>query len=204
VEAPGVAADKKGAKEQGRSIVFIDESGFMLEPLVRRTWAPSGARPVVRTWHKHDRLSVASALTVSAERGRAGLVFQISRHNFKGEDLYRFVQSVRRSVGQKVVLVWDRWQGHRSAAKKLRERLGEKVQVEWLPVCAPELNPVEQVWSHTKYGELANYAPDDLDELEDTLGQRLSHKRSMQQLLKGFFAAAELPLDESHLKDKEG
>ena len=32
--------------------------------------------------------------------------------------------------------------------------------VEWLPAYAPDLNPVEPAWSHTKYGDLANYVPE--------------------------------------------
>ena len=36
----------KKARQEGRSIVLIDESGFMMQPLVRRTWAPVGVTPV--------------------------------------------------------------------------------------------------------------------------------------------------------------
>ena len=36
------------------------------------------------------------------------------------------------------------------------------LHVEWLPAYAPDLNPVEAMWSCTKYGDLANYTPDDL------------------------------------------
>jgi hypothetical protein len=30
---------------------------------------------------------------------------------------------------------------------------------------APELNPAEQVWTYLTYGRLANFAPDDLDNI---------------------------------------
>ncbi len=29
-------------------IVFIDEAGFLLEPLLRKTWAPCGHTPVLK------------------------------------------------------------------------------------------------------------------------------------------------------------
>ena len=48
---------KKGA-EQKASVVFLDESGFMLQPLRRRTWAPRGQTPVQYAWDRHDRFSV--------------------------------------------------------------------------------------------------------------------------------------------------
>jgi hypothetical protein len=35
--------------------VFIDETGFLLSPLVRRTWAPCGQTPVVRPRTRHQR-----------------------------------------------------------------------------------------------------------------------------------------------------
>ena len=46
--------------------------------------------------------------------------------------------------------------------------------ISWLPAYAPELNPVEQVWNHTKYKELANYLPDNLDALHDAVGFSLA------------------------------
>jgi len=37
---------------------------------------------------------------------------------------------------------------------------------EWLPSYAPELNPVEQCWNHTKCHDLANFIPEDLQHLQ--------------------------------------
>ena len=39
------------------------------------------------------------------------------------------------------------------------------IQFEWLPAYAPELNPVEQCWNRTKYSDLPNFIPDDIDHL---------------------------------------
>ena len=43
--------------------MFLDESGFMLTPTVRRTLAPRGKTPILRGWDRHDRLSVIVGLT---------------------------------------------------------------------------------------------------------------------------------------------
>ncbi len=59
----------KKARDEGRAIALVDESGFMLQPVVRRTWAPRGETPVHRSWDRHDRLSVISAITVSPRNG---------------------------------------------------------------------------------------------------------------------------------------
>jgi hypothetical protein len=39
-------------------IVFVDESGFMLAPLRRRTWAPRGCTPIIKISEPHGRISV--------------------------------------------------------------------------------------------------------------------------------------------------
>jgi hypothetical protein len=44
-EASNVATAKKYAAWVGAHIVFVDESGFLLIPTVRRTWAPRGKTP---------------------------------------------------------------------------------------------------------------------------------------------------------------
>jgi hypothetical protein len=88
-----VAAHKKGALRARRSIVFIDESCFMLQPLVRATWAPRGRTPVLKSWDRRDRLTALSALTLSARRRRLGLYFTVQRSNAKTDDVVAFLLS---------------------------------------------------------------------------------------------------------------
>src|SRR5439155_5113708 len=54
-------------------LVFLDESGFLLLPTVRRTWAPRGTTPIVRHRYRRDKVSAISAVTVSPQRHRCGL-----------------------------------------------------------------------------------------------------------------------------------
>src|SRR5208337_1323523 len=49
------------ARRRHAYIVFVDEAGFMLAPVVRRTWAPRGCTPVTRTSEPHGRISVIGA-----------------------------------------------------------------------------------------------------------------------------------------------
>jgi hypothetical protein len=63
----------------------------MLQPLVRRTWVPKGCTPLQYRWDRHDRLSVISAITVSAKRRRLGLYFAVQDHNFRTPDVEAFV-----------------------------------------------------------------------------------------------------------------
>lgn len=166
----------------------------MLQPLVRRTWAPRGQTPIHYSWDRRDRLSVISAITVSPARRRLGLYFDVHDHNIETEAFETFVRWLRHRIRQPLVLVMDRWSVHRSAARRLQQRFGSKVQVEWLPAYAPELNPVEQVWSHTKYGDLANYIPDDVDALAESVIRTIDETGSSQSLLRSFFRHAGLRL----------
>ena len=168
----GVVSDQKKALREGRSIVFIDESGFMLQPLVRRTWAPRGKTPVLKSWDRHDRLSVISAITLSPKQRQPGLYFHAQRQNVKADNVRWFLQQVRKQVGGRIAVVMDRLSAHRTAAKTLSAR-SRAYSFSWLPAYAPELNPVEFIWSNTKYGKLANFVPKDIGHLEERVHEAL-------------------------------
>jgi len=166
----------------------------MLQPTVRRTWAPRGQTPILACWDRHDRLSAISALTVSPVRRRLGLYFGILDHNIKTEDFEVFVQRLLRRVGRPLILVIDRYAVHRGAARPLLGRFPTRLQIEWLPSYAPDLNPDEQVWNHSKYTDLANFVPEDVHHLRESLATSLAELRTQQTLLRSFFDHAELPL----------
>jgi hypothetical protein len=65
------------ARRRKAHLVFLDESGFMLTPTVRRTFAPRGQTPIIKSWDRHDRISAISAVTVSPKRRRLGLYFHL-------------------------------------------------------------------------------------------------------------------------------
>ena len=162
----------------------------MLQPLVRRTWAPSGKRPVMYSWDRHDRLSVIAGLSLSSRRRRIGLYFAMHRKNIAAEEVETFIRQVRRQLGRPLIVVMDRLAAHRKAARALD---GDgRFQIEWLPAYAPDLNPVEAVWSHAKYCDLANFIPDDLLDLELEGRVSLEDIARKPTLLRSFFHAARL------------
>jgi hypothetical protein len=63
----------KKAKAEGAHLVFFEESGFFLNPLVRRTWAAQGQSPVLRSFGRHrDKVSVIAALQPCADAPATG------------------------------------------------------------------------------------------------------------------------------------
>lgn len=190
----GLAAHKKGAKRRGDPIVFLDESGFMLQPVRRRTWAPSGQTPVERVWDRHDRLSAVGFIGVSPTRRRLSLYFHLASQNLDTEQLVWLLCLLRRHCRHHVVLVWDRWGVHRSATAYFEKHHPTWFNFEPLPPYSPELNPVEQCWTHTKYADLPNFIPDDLDHLYKAIDASITKQSKNHKLLRSFFAHCKLPL----------
>jgi len=63
-----------------------------------------------------------------------------------------------------------------------------------VPVYAPDLNPVEALWSHTKYSDLANFLPHDEHDLRRSVCQSIEAHRRRKHLLRSYFHAAKLKL----------
>ncbi len=166
----------------------------MLQPTVRRTWAPKGQTPIHYSWDRRDRLSVISAITISPLRHRLGLYFDIFDYNIVTDDFEQFVAAVLQHHPRGIILVMDRWMVHRSGAKRLESRFARRVAIEWLPAYAPELNPVEQVWNRTKYVDLPNYIPEDVGALRQKVRRCLRHQRRQASLLRSYFKHAKLKL----------
>jgi len=149
---------------------------------------------VQNAWDRHDRLSAMATLTVSPKRRRLGYYFSLWPHNITTEEVLWFLTEMHRYFRHRVILVWDRSQVHRSAAKYFEERHPDWFQFEWLPASAPELNPVGPSWGHTKYSDLANFIPDDVDHLRTSVTHSLAKKQSNQKLLRSCFAYSQLSL----------
>ena len=189
-----LAANKKRASESGSPIVFLDESGFMLQPVRRRTWALSGRTPIQRAWDRHDRLSSVAFIGVSPLRHRLSLFFHLQSKNIDTVHLVWLLRLLHRYYRRRVVLVWDRWNVHKSATAYFEEHHPTWFTFEPLPSYSPELNPVEQCWNHAKYSDLPNFIPDDLDHLYKAVDSSITQQSQDQNLLRSFFAYAKLPL----------
>jgi hypothetical protein len=133
-------------------IVFWDESGASLLPVTRRTWAPRGHTPVIGHHFKWKRVSMAAALCYGSRGGGASLAFHHQVGAYDTDTLIGALGRLRRALGgQKATLLWDGLPAHRSLAMAawLRRQRSWLV-VEPLPGYAPDLNPVEALWSNLK------------------------------------------------------
>jgi transposase len=182
---------KARARKQGRTLVFVDESGFYLLPGKVRTYSPQGLRPIVPEWQTRDHLSVLGAVTTG------GRVYTLVRQRaLDGLDAVAFLEHLGREIGGPVQVVWDRSPIHRRAAvgEYVEAVGGDGLALEFLPAYAPDLNPVEWLWQHLKDVEMRNLVCVDLEELHEELHLALGRVRQKPRLIPAFFSGAGLAL----------
>jgi DDE superfamily endonuclease len=115
-------------------------------------------------------------------RGRKG-----ERRSLSEADYIRLIDGAHRLLRAPVILVWDRLNTHVSAAMKQMIAARAWLTVFQLPAYAPELNPMEGVWSHLKRS-LANLARHGLDQLVGLIKTRLKRMQYRPSLIDGYLA----------------
>lgn len=174
-----LAGAQKGAEAEGRTIVWVDQSGFYLLPLAVRTWAPRGQTPLLRVKLTRDHLCAISGITLD---GR--LFMQVREGTYDSAGVVGFLRVLLRKVPGKLLVIWDGAPIHRGQVVKdfLRRGAAKRLHLEQLPGYAPDLNPDEGIWSYLKRVELAKVCAHDLVELRTALiraRERLRHKREI-------------------------
>jgi len=175
--------------------VFLDESGFLMAPLVRRSWSRRGQTPVLNQSGRHHRkVSAIAALCVAPARNRVRLYFRLYLDaNIVGEDVVGFLRLLRRQIGT-FCLLWDHLQAHRARLTQEFLQNTPAIHPAYFPSYAPELNPMEYGWCWLKTKPMANLACLDLDTLALTTrhyGRSLQHR---QTLLRSFIRHSPLSL----------
>ena len=191
---PGIAQQ---AQQRGAHLVFLDESGFMLTPSVRRTWAPRGQTPVLDAWDRRDRISAISSITVSPTNRRLNLYFDLlpDNTNVHAEDVVAYLRRLKAQLGGPLTVLWDGSNLHdRSKVTQAFLAKHPEIQTVRLPAYAPELNPDELVWAWTKYGRLGNLAAANGDWLRDYLWTEMEYVKKHPELLASFIEKTNLPL----------
>jgi len=192
-EFPRILRD---AWRRGAHVAFLDESGFMLMPLVRRTLARRGRRVFMRCSAKHDRISAISCVTLSPQAMHVGLYFWfLLNGNFHGEEVVEFLKYLTWKVPGEWTVVWDLNNIH-GKAKAVKAWLAThpQVVVEDFPTHDPDANPDEWVWSWAKYGKLCNLCPADVEHLFDDVWGALEELKGQPRLLASFVMDAGVPL----------
>lgn len=186
-----MARGKKNAARLAAHLVFVDESGFLLLPNVRKTWAPRGHTPQIHHKTRRDKISVISGLSVSPIRNRLGLYFALHAVNIGHEQACAFLRELLHHLRGSVIVLWDNASIHKGEPIRQMCRRHPRLHLELFPPYAPELNPDEGVWKLAKE-ELANGRPDSIEDLAVPLLGSLERIAASQTLLASCVRNSEL------------
>ncbi|ATL64876.1 IS630 family transposase [Nocardia terpenica] len=149
-----MAAGKTTAAALGAWLVFEDETGFSMTPPTARTWSPRGHTPTVIVRGRSRRRVSIAALTCHKPGRRSRLIYRPRRHDRSSdrkslsENDYRdLLDTAHQQLGGPMVLTWDNLNTHTSARMRRFIAARDWLTVYQLPAYAPELNPVEGIWS---------------------------------------------------------
>ncbi|EFL37078.1 IS630 family transposase [Streptomyces viridochromogenes DSM 40736] len=188
-----MAAGKRTAADLGAHICFEDEAGQGLRPPKGHTWAPRGARPVVRVRGRNrGRVNTAGVVCYRAGH-RSRFFFKLHIwHGRRGEPKafswrqYRdLIVMTHLQLGTPVVWCWDNLNVH--LVKELADFAEEHkdwLQIFQMPSYAPELNPAEGIWSLLKR-QLADFAAADLTHLTRVIKRKLKKIQYRPHLVDG-------------------
>jgi DDE superfamily endonuclease len=149
---------------------------------VRRTWAPRGRPPTLTHPFNWKKASMAAALCYGVRGGGAQLAFHVRAGSYDTDSLIAVLRELRRFLGDEKATAMRAW---------IRTQRSWLV-VERLPAYAPDLNPVEGLWSNLKAIELANLTSPTLAEVVDQAQRGIDWVRRTPHLAYSFLRHAGL------------
>lgn len=130
---------------------------------------------------------MAGLLLYTPRGNHPKMYFRLQPGAMDKHDFVAFLNDIRKEVrGKKVLLIWDGLPAHR--ARLVREYIHSQkswLRVERYPAYAPELSPVEFLWSPMKTKDLAHVPPKGLTHLKRLVRRSFRRIRAYTALLQG-------------------
>lgn len=129
---------------------------------------------------------MAGILLFTPKGNNPRILFSLQAGAMDKHDFVKLLKNVKKELkGRKVLLIWDSLPAHKS--KLVTEYIASQkrwLRVERYPGYAPELSPVEFIWSPMKTKDLANARPEGLKHLVRTVRRSFRRIRKDKVLLK--------------------
>ncbi len=198
----GVALRGRLAAVSGAWLVFEDEAGFSMTPPQARTWSQRGRTPVVRVRGRSRRRISIAALTCYKPGHRSRLIYRPrrddgqrdGRKSFSWRDYRDLLIAAHQQLGGPIVLVWDNLNVHKAAGLREFAETRDWLTIYYLPPYAPDLNPVEGIWSLLRRGWLSNVAFSTPEHLVQRIRRGLRHIQYRSDLIDGCLAETGLTI----------
>ena len=156
----------------------MDEHRLGLKPVLRRVWVFPGQQPIARVKPRYAWLYVYGFVHPETGRTEWWLMPIVNAAVFELA-LAAFARAVNAGEGKYILLVVDRAGWHVSEDGALPAG----IQLHFLPLYSPELQPAERLWPLTNE-PLANRAVHDLDALEAVQAQRCVTLHQMPEVVR--------------------
>ncbi|OSC67906.1 DDE endonuclease [Streptomyces sp. 4F] len=190
------------AAARGAWLVFEDEAGFSMTPPHAKTWSPRGRTPVVRVRGRSRRRISIAALTCYKTGHRSRLIYRprrddgnrYGRKSFSWRDYRDLLIAAHQQLGGPIVLVWDNLNVHKAAGLRKFAEARDWLTIYYLPPYAPDLNPVEGIWSLLRRGWLSNVAFSTPEHLDQRIQRGLRHIQYRSHLIDGCLAETGLAI----------
>jgi hypothetical protein len=201
VEEGDLVAGKKTAAALGGWIVFEDESGQSMRPPRSRTWARRGHTPVIRVRGGGTGHVSVAGLACYRPGERSRLIYRLHLYRGRKGETKAFTWTEYRDLliaahyqlpGGNIVLVWDNLPVHLREELRAFTAAQPWLRVFQLPSYAPDLNPLEGIWSVLKGGVLANLAAASLAHLLQVIRRGLKKIQYQPGLIEGCLAGTGL------------
>jgi putative transposase len=166
-----------------------------MAPVSHSTWGMRGQTPIVRYSFSRDKFSAIGAIALEYGSESVRSYFRIYSHNICSGQIIKFLDHLLFIIHGPIVLVWDNGTTHKSKIVKEFIAKHRRLFVEELPSYAPELNPVENIWSQTKYHDLGNFCPSSTDHLLEETRNTLQKIRVRPRKQKSALRSIPMPWD---------
>lgn len=161
--------------------------------MIRKTWALKGHTPIFKVPGGWTTRSVISAITCSSGGKRPRLFFRVMKKAINQDRFISFLKLIKCHFRRKLILIVDNLRVHKS--KKVRAYVKTQkawLDIEYLPAYAPELNPVEYLWSSGKRKHFSNASIKGGKALDRRIRKNGRLAQRDPNLLKGFLKASSL------------
>lgn len=173
----------QAAREQGADIFFWDESGFRADTVHGKTWGLCGQTPVVNRPGQRQSISAASAVN-----SKGAFWFATYKGGLTGELFVELLKRLMHRRKKAVHMVVDGLPAHKKAVvKQYVASTNGKLNLHFLPGYAPDLNPDELVWSHTKRTGTARRPLRKGENLQEKVTEQLQAVANNPALVRSFF-----------------
>jgi transposase len=174
------------AKAQKALLYCGDEMGLRADHQSGRSYAPRGKTPVIPGTGQRFGCNMISAIT-----NRGNLCFMVFKRKFRLGVFLQFLKRLVKQAGRrKVFLIVDGHPVHRaSGVRKWIEAQQDRIELFFLPVYRPDLNPDEFLNNDTKANAVGRQRPKHQQQLMAKVRAHLRRRKKNPVIVRRFFHA---------------